>query len=71
MKKINNKAYAFCKKAVNLKTTPKFVRLQMKDFIKICEGDNDKYIVCDKKIKKLENILKLLKKVAYNRTFSF
>ena len=60
MKKINNKAYAFCKKAVNLKTTPKFVRLQMKDFIKICEGDNDKYIVCDKKIKKLENILKLL-----------
>ena len=32
----------------------------MKDFIKICEGDNDKYIVCDKKIKKLENILKLL-----------
>ena len=60
MKKINNKAYAFCKKTVNLKTTPKFVRLQMKDFIKICEGDNDKYIVCDKKIKKLENILKLL-----------
>ena len=32
----------------------------MKDFIKICEGDNDKYIVCDKKIKRLENILKLL-----------
>lgn len=60
MKKINNKAYEFCKKTVNLKTTPKFVRLQMKDFIKICEGDNDKYIVCDKKIKKLENILKLL-----------
>lgn len=60
MKKINNKAYAFCKKTVNLKTTPKFVRLQMKDFIKIFEGDNDKYIVCDKKIKKLENILKLL-----------
>lgn len=60
MKNINNKAYEFCKKTVNLKTTPKFVRLQMKDFIKICEGDNDKYIVCDKKIKKLENILKLL-----------
>lgn len=60
MKTINNKAYEFCKKAVDLKTTPKFVRLQMKDFIKICEGDNDKYIVCDKKIKKLENILKLL-----------
>lgn len=60
MKKINNKAYEFCKKTVNLKTTPKFVSLQMKDFIKICEGKEEKYVIHEKKLKQLENILKIL-----------
>ena len=55
-----NRAYEFCKKAVDLETTPKYVRLQMRDFMKICEGKNKKYIVSDKKVKQLENILKLL-----------
>ena len=56
----NNKAYDFCKKSVRLKTTPKYVKLQMKEFIKICEGKHKKYIVSEKKVKQLENILKLL-----------
>ncbi len=56
----HNKAYDFCKKTVRLKTTPKYVRLQMKEFIKICEGKDKKYIVSEKKLKQLENILKLL-----------
>lgn len=60
MKKVNNKAYEFCKKSLNLKTTPKYVRLQMKDFLKVCEGSDEKYIVCDEKVKQLENILKIL-----------
>lgn len=56
----DNKAYLFCKKSVKLKTTPKYVKLQMRDFIKICEGKDKKYIVSEKKVKQLENILKLL-----------
>lgn len=60
MKKVNNKAYEFCKKSIDLKTTPKYVRLQMKDFLRVCEGSDDKYIVCGEKIRQLENILKIL-----------
>lgn len=60
MKTINNRAYEFCIKSIALKTTPKYVKKQMKDFLKTCEGENDKYIICQKKVKQLENILKLL-----------
>lgn len=55
-----NKAYEYCKKSIRLKTTPKYVKLQMKEFMAICEGKNKKYIVSDKKVKQVENILKLL-----------
>ena len=60
MKRVNNKAYEFCKKSIDLKTTPKYVRLQMKDFLRVCEGSDDKYIVCGEKVRQLENILKIL-----------
>ena len=60
MRMKNNKAYEFCKKSIKLKTTPKYVKLQMKEFIKICDGKDSKYIVSDRKVKQLENILKLL-----------
>lgn len=53
-------AYQFCKKSVKLKTTPKYVKIQMKDFMRICEGKNKKYMVSGKKLKQLENILKIL-----------
>lgn len=56
-----NKAYAYCKSSVRKKTTPKYVRLQMKDFIRICEGKDKKYKVSDKKVAQVENILKLLR----------
>ena len=55
-----NKALEYCKKSIRLKTTPKYVKLQMKEFINICEGKNDKYIINEKKVKQVENILKLL-----------
>lgn len=55
-----NKAYEYCKKSIRLKTTPKYVKLQMKEFMAICEGKNKKYIISDKKVKQVENILKLL-----------
>ena len=55
-----NKAYEFCKANYRKKTTPKYVKLQMRDFMRICEGKDKKYIVNDKKVKQVENILKLL-----------
>ena len=55
-----NKAYEFAKRSIKLKTTPKYVKSQMKDFIRICEGKNDKYVISEKKLSQLENILKIL-----------
>ena len=57
---MTSKAYEYCKKAIRLKSTPKYVKLQMKEFIKICDGKDKRYIVSETKVKQLENILKLL-----------
>ena len=58
---VNSKAYEICKKSVRRKSTPKYVRLQMREFIRMCEGKNKKYIVSEKKFKQIENILKILR----------
>lgn len=58
---ISSKAYDYCKRSVKKKTTPKYVKLQMRDFMSICEGKNKKYIVSEKKVKQVENILKILR----------
>lgn len=55
-----NKAYEYCKKSVNKKTTPKYVKMQMKEFMKICEGKDKKYVISEKKVRQVEGILKLL-----------
>jgi phage terminase large subunit-like protein len=55
-----NKAYEFCKRSVNQKITPKYVRLQMKEFMRICEGKDKKYIISEKKLNQVENVLKIL-----------
>lgn len=55
-----NKAYEFCKQSIDLKTTPKYVRLQMQSFIDICEGKSSEYKISGKKLKQLESILKIL-----------
>ncbi len=54
------KAYDICKKRVRLKTTPRYVKLQMRDFMRICDGKDKKYIVSEKKVRQIENILKIL-----------
>ena len=54
------KAYEICKSEIDLETTPIYVKKQMADFMSICEDKNDKYIVSKKKVRQLENILKLL-----------
>lgn len=57
---IDNKALNFAKKSVKEKSTPKYVKKQCRDFIKICNGKNDKYVFDEKKYIKIEKILKLL-----------
>ena len=55
-----NRAYQFCKANYRKKTTPKYVKLQMRDFMRICEGKDAKYKISDRKVRQVENILKLL-----------
>ena len=55
-----SKAYLYSKNSYKLKTTPKYVKKQMREFINIYEGKDKKYIISDKKVEQLESILKLL-----------
>lgn len=55
-----NKAYEFCEATKDLETTPKYVRLQMQEFMSVCEGKSDKYMISEKKLNQLESILKIL-----------
>ena len=55
-----SKAYVFCKENVRLKTTPKYVKKQMREFMRLCEGKDPKYKVSTRKIKQIEDICKLL-----------
>ena len=57
---MTNKALEYCKVSVKEKTTPKYVKLQMQEFINVCEGKNEKYIISEAKLKQVNNILKLL-----------
>lgn len=55
------KAYEYARKAVRKKTTPKYVKLQLKDFIRICDGKDKTFMINQKKLEQLEGILKLLR----------
>lgn len=57
---MKNKAYEFCKASITQDTTPKYVKLQMKEFIDIVEDKNKKYKINENKLKQVNNILKLL-----------
>ena len=59
-KATTSEAYKFCEKSIKLETTPKYVKLQMKDFMNVCEGKDKKFIVSEKKLAQLESILKIL-----------
>ena len=54
------KAYEFCRFNWRKKTTPKYVKLQMREFMRIYQGKDKKYKLSEAKIKQLENILKIL-----------
>lgn len=58
---VENKALKFCRQSVRKKTTPKYVKRQMQDFIRICEGKDKKYKLSTKKLAQVNGILKLLR----------
>ena len=59
-KALSCRAYLYCKKNIRLKTTPKYVKLQMREFMQLCEGKSKKYKVSSRKIEQIESLLKLL-----------
>lgn len=60
MSPTESKAYLYCKSCIRKKTTPHYVKIQMRDFMRICEGKDKKYKVSVAKIKQIEDLLKLL-----------
>ena len=54
------KAYEYCKKSITAKTTPKYVKKQMRQFMRIEEGKDKKYILDLAKYQQIESVLKLL-----------
>lgn len=54
------KAYLYCKANYKAKTTPHYVKLQMREFMRLCEGNDKKYIVSGSKIEQIESLTKLL-----------
>ena len=57
---MKNKALEFCKASITQDTTPKYVKLQMQQFIEIASEKNNKYKISETKLKQVNNILKLL-----------
>lgn len=65
----NHKSYLYAKSVVDgtltdaygePTTAPEYVIKQCKDFVSIADGDNEKYMVNKKRVKQIDNILKLL-----------
>lgn len=54
------KAYEYCKKNIRAKTTPKYVRKQMRQYMRIEEGKEKKYVLNKFRYEQIEAILKLL-----------
>lgn len=58
---LSSPAYLYCKEAVRKKTTPKYVKKQMREWMIIAEGKDAKFKVSEKKLKQVEALLKMLK----------
>ena len=57
---LENKAYQYAKRSIKSKEVPKYVKKQMKEFLKIADGKDEKYYINEEKVKQIENVLKLL-----------
>ena len=55
-----SKAVEYSRKAIRCRSTPKYVKKQMKVFLKDFDGKNKKYFVDESKVTMIEEILKLL-----------
>lgn len=55
-----NKALDYAKRNLRKRTTPKYVKKQMKEFIDIAEGKNENFKLDEKLYQRIEGILKLL-----------
>ena len=55
-----NKAREYCKTALRKKSTPVYVKKQMRDFVRIFDGKDKKYKISEEKLRQVEGILKLL-----------
>ena len=60
MQATESKAYLYCKANYRLKSTPKYVKAQMREFMRLAEGKSKAYIVSTAKIEQIEGLLKLL-----------
>ena len=58
---LSSPAYLYCKEHVRKKTTPKYVKKQMRQWMTIAEGKDAKYKISQKKLKQVEALLKILK----------
>ena len=54
------KAYNYCAKMIHIKTTPKYVKKQMREFMRIEEGKDKVYKINLAKYQQIEDILELL-----------
>lgn len=59
-RRTNNKAYQYCKCGINSEEVPKFVKMQMRDFMTVCEDKNPKFILSVSKMKQIDSLLKIL-----------
>ena len=58
---INHKSYQYAKDVVNCEiSAPKYVIKQCENFLRICDGEDEKYFLDEEKLSKINNILKLL-----------
>lgn len=57
---MTHRAYEYAKQSIKAKTTPKYVKLQLKEFVRIWDGKDKKYKISEKKLAQIENILKIL-----------
>ena len=57
---LNSKAYKYCKTSIKKKTTPKYVKKQMREWMQICEDKDPSYMINLTKLKQIEMILKIL-----------
>ena len=58
---LKSPAYLYCKNDARKKTTPKYVKKQMRAWMPIAEGKDPKYKVSEKKLKQVVALLKVLR----------